>query len=364
MDKVLIYTMSDSMGGVEEFVLNLSRYNARNKCEYEYIVLGDKTPYQKEMEELGVKYWFIPPKSSFFRNVKSLTSCFKERRKECGTIYFNTSALIYPIPYLLALLFRYRIVLHSHSTGTNGIRRYIHLFNRNWINKICSARLACSMSAAEWMFGKRASKNKVTLIPNAIDLEKFQFSAEVRCKMRMELGVKDELVVGHVGRLTHVKNQSFLLSILREAQRCGIDCKLLLVGEGEDRDALMAQAEDFGIFERVIFYGQSFNIAPLMSAMDCFVMPSFVEGFPVTVVEAQAAGLPCLLSSNITSEINITGNIKFLPLDAPCSEWMNQIRDMASNRYDGVAILQERGFSVSDLEESVQKAIAYRSTDG
>ena len=351
MEKILIYAMSENMGGVEEYVLNLSRFNFEKKATYEYVILGKKTPYREEMEKLGVKIHYIPQKSELKKNICELRNLLKRERQECDIIYFNTSSLCYPVPYILAKKYNYKIVLHSHLTGADGIRRYVHLFNRWWINKICYKRLACSTPAAIWMFG---NEDNVTIIPNAIQIERFKYLSEKRCELRKQLKFDEEtIVVGHVGRLSAVKNQSFLLRLISE----GINMKLLLVGDGEDEKKLRQEARELGIEDRTIFYGKTKEPEKLMNCMDCFVMPSFVEGFPITLVEAQANGLPCLVSDVITKETNITGHVWYKSINRPINEWLNIIEEIAGKRYNGTQILNDKGYNVEKLEAMVRNTI-------
>lgn len=357
MDKILVYALSENVGGVEEYVLNLSRYNSEHECEYQYIVLGDHTPYMDELEKLGVTYYYIPKKRKVFANIKALSNLFKKCREECDVIYFNTSALVYPIPYLLALYYNYRIVLHSHLTGTTGARKYIHYINRSWINKKCVRMMACSKMAGNWMFGNKNMKN-VFVIPNAINLSNFSFCLSDRIRMRKELNLDNEFVIGHIGRLHSVKNQEFLINMLSTAKRLNINYKLLLVGDGADERKLKQLSYNLNVNDRVIFYGRTDKPWTVMNCMDCFVMPSLVEGFPVTLIEAQANGLPCIVSDTITQEVNVLGKVTFCSLKDDYSVWIKAIKDNAIPRYNSDQ-LKDLGYDVVDLERKVRNIILH-----
>ena len=157
----------------------------------------------------------------------------------------------------------------------------------------------------------------------------------------------------HVGRLVKEKNQLFLLEIIAEAKHQGLNFKLLLVGNGEDDCKLKRKAQKLGIADKVIFYGGSNSPEKLMNCMDCFVMPSIFEGFPVTLVEAQAAGLPCLVSDIVSKEVNVTGYVEFASLkESPC-EWVKKISKL-KGRYNGTVILREKGYAVDELEQKIR----------
>jgi len=356
MDKVLIYAMSVNVGGVEEYVLNLSRYNSDMHFKYEYIIDGMKTPYEEEMKALNLKYYFLPHKKNLVKNIIALEKLFKERRKDCETIYFNTSGIYYPIPYILARKYKYRIIIHSHLTGSSGWRVIVHKLNRAWIMPYCSKMFACSTPAARWMFGKKNLEN-VIIIPNAINLKRFEFAPLKRELLRSELGLKGSFVLGHVGRLTEVKNQSFLIELMVEAKRKDLNYMLLLVGDGEDMQMLKNKARQLGVSDKIIFYGKSNNPEDLLNCMDCFVMPSIREGFPITLVEAQANGLSCVVSDAITKEVNITGHIEFMSLHDTTFRWLDTISAIKCSRYDCKTLLRSSGYDVNELGNRVGRLL-------
>ena len=357
--------MLSGVGGVERYVLNLSAFTENPRDRYGYIILGDNTVYEKELTTYGVDYFFITHKDvSITKNIRETKKLFKELRTEYDTIYFNTSGLFYPIPYIIAHHEGYKIVLHSHLhlhlhlhiKPTEVIRYFIHYFNRFWINKLVAQRLACSTPAAKWMFGRLADTAK--LVPNAIDLEKFRFREDVRKERRAELKLSDDtILLGNVGRLTPFKNQCFLLKILAACKERDSHVKLLLVGNGEDQQTLKTVADQLGVIDHVIFYGKSDMPQELMCAMDCIVMPSLREGFPITLVEAQAFGLPCFVSTEITEEVNISGNIQFISLEESAEKWADMIMKEPPQRYDCIDLLREKGYDVRHLETTVYKLL-------
>ena len=351
MDKILVYALSENVGGVEEYVLNLSRYNSGKYYEYEYIILGSSSPYENEMRELGVKYYFVTPKRHFLKNIRDYINLFKNGKRRYKAIYFNTSVLVYPIPYILARIFGYPIILHSHSAGTNGLRKIIHLFNRSWVKRMCCLKFACSSLAGHWMFGEK--NEDFVIIPNAIDLYRYKFNSNKRKEIRTQLGINDEIVLGHVGRLSSVKNQKYLLRILEQAKKEGYNWKLLLVGDGEDELSLKEEVKLLGLTKDVYFYGRTSHTEWTLSAMDCFVMPSIVEGFPISLVEAQASGLSCVVSDTITEEVNLLGNITFISLQSTYMEWVNAINNISLVRNENINLLEKMGFDVFTIENLV-----------
>ncbi len=351
MEKVLIYALSEGYGGIEEFALNLLRFDPMGVHRFGFGILGHKTVYEQELKDLGAEYFFIPPKRKVLANIRCFWKLLGELRGTYDTVYFNTSGLYYPMPYLLAALRGYRIVLHSHLMPAEDWKAPLHKFNRLWIGRLCQGKLACSRDAARWMFGKKASQ--ATFVPNGVELERFAYDPEKALQVRRQLKLEGKFVIGHVGRLAPVKNQKRLLEILAAVNEIQADGTLLLVGAGQDLENLKAQAEQMGLARQVIFYGATRQPQIPMLAMDCFVMPSLAEGFPVTLVEAQAAGLPCLVSTHVTEEVNLTGDVTFLPLEADNSLWAKTICSLPSGRQDHRERLISLGFDAGGLSARV-----------
>lgn len=351
MGKVLIYAMLEGFGGVEEYVLNLLRYSETGAERYGYVILGEKTVYEDTLKRYGADFFFIPPKRELIKNIKSLWRLFGQLKGTYDTVYFNTSGLYYPVPFLFAKMQGYKIVLHSHSREVHDRREPIHNVNRWWIGKMAGVKLACSTPAARWLFGKKSGE--AILVPNAVDLGRFAYDEAQRKQVRQKLGLEDAFVIGHVGRFTQVKNQTRLLDILAAAKKQRLDTKLLLVGDGEDEAMLREKVRTLGISDDVVFYGSTRNTEVPMQAMDCFVLPSLAEGFPVTLVEAQGAGLPCVASDAVTKEVNITGDVTFLSLEESNETWGETILSQNVTRRNNQELLRAKGFDAADLDARV-----------
>ena len=351
LKKVLIYIMSEGKGGVEEYVMNLARYTDAPSKKYGYLVMGKSTVYEEELRKLGVEYFFVPPKSKPLANINAYRKLLRQLRAQYDTIYFNTSGLYYPVPYLFAMWNKYRIVLHSHSVGGTNIKSVFHIINRAWIDRRVCARLSCSTPAGKWMFGE---DRVFTLIPNAVKLERFIFNPGNREDCRRKYALGEDFVIGTVGRLHQGKNQVFLVEILKALLDRQVQARLLLVGDGDMRNAIGEKAEALGVSDRVVFAGQTDRSEYFYSAMDCFMLPSYAEGFPITLIEAQANGLPCVVSDRVTRETNISGRIEFLPIEASPQAWAERAVQN-QGRYSCIDVLKEKGYDVSDIHDRVWK---------
>lgn len=245
-----------------------------------------------------------------------------------------------------------RIIMHSHASSVDGQRRWLKsLFHRTcrlFLPMIGTDYMSCSDLATKWMF-PHVDASRVRMLNNGVDLRKFAYNEEMRQQVRGELGISNELLVGHVGRFAYQKNHEYLLRVFAKLKNVRQDAWLLLVGVGELRDAMRTLAGELGIAESVIFYGASPRVCDLFQAMDVFVLPSHFEGLPIVGVEAQAAGLPVVFSSEITREAKILDNVSFVGIDADSEEaWVNEICSVSSvGRRESQTEMEASGFSIA-----------------
>lgn len=188
---------------------------------------------------------------------------------------------------------------------------------------------ACSDKAGKWLYGEKATKQaNYRMIPNGVNLKRFAFCEEKRQQMRQELGIaKDTFVLGHIGRITAPKNHQFLAELFAEYHKENPNSRLLLIGNGELFETVQQQCVQLGISDAVIMVGSKTNTEDYYQAMDVFVFPSLWEGLPVSVVEAQANGLPCLLSDVITHDVDLTDQVKYLSLTDK-KAWLREVADI------------------------------------
>lgn len=254
-------------------------------------------------------------------------------------------------------------IAHSHNTMlrsslTRPLKQILHSFAREWYTKDATQLWACSHKAAEFLFSPDELQRKgYGFIPNGIDTTRFRFDPAVREAIRKKLGLTEMMVVGSVGRFCYQKNQSFLLKVFSELVRKNSESRLLLVGEGEDRSRLEQTAKELGVSEKVIFLGVSDQVEQVLCAVDVFVSTSRFEGLPVTVIEAQAAGLPCVLSKSITTECQILSHISFLELSAGSAAWAETLLDLSTTKIDRAncaTAVFDAGFDAAQVAAYVQ----------
>ena len=249
-------------------------------------------------------------------------------------------------------------IAHSHNSELRKsfFRPFKLVLHRIFVRTdlSCATHLwACSEAAADFLFYPAVFHGRgIQIIPNGIDTERFRFRSDIRIQKRDDMGLSEKFIIGHVGRMCYQKNQSFLLDIMAVMHRT--DAVLLLVGTGEDLDELKSKANDLGISDRVIFYGSSKMVEELLWAMDVFVLPSKFEGLPVTLVEAQSAGLYCIVSDKVSKESDLTDIVCFIPCDDPL-EWVDALESVRFNeeRSAYAGVVRSAGFDIADISSMI-----------
>jgi glycosyltransferase involved in cell wall biosynthesis len=235
-------------------------------------------------------------------------------------------------------------IAHAHSSNQTKDAKYLlKLFFKRSIVKYSTHLFACSQAAGTWMFGC----GDFHVLNNAIDTASYVYNSHTAQQVRTELGIpKEALVIGHVGRFAPPKNHEFLVRIFANLPETA---RLLLVGEGELRQTVEQQVEALGIRDRVIFAGLRKDVPRMLQAMDVFVFPSIYEGLPVSIVEAQAAGLPCLISDKVPIECKKTDLVQQIPLDADALAWSTAVlKSAALPRRDTSQEIKAAGFDITE----------------
>lgn len=340
-------------GGAETMIMNIYRSIDRTKIQFDFMIHTDKEcDYNDEIIKLGGKIYNVPRYigRNHFKYKKAWKSFFNihpEYKIVHG--HMRSTAVIY-----LSIAKNHGLITiaHSHSTASRGnkIEQLVKNIMQYPIRFIADYLFACSNEAGRWLFGKKAiTKDNYKVIKNAINIEKYIFNECKRNEMRSILGIEDKFVVGHVGSFTYPKNHKFLISVFYEIQKKYKDSILLLVGDGELRSHIQKHIDDLGINDKVKLIGVVGNVNDYMQAMDVFVFPSLWEGLPVTVVEAQAAGLQCFISDKITEEVCITPCIKSISLNESVKNWGYKIISSKKNRgYETSFYIEKGGFDIYD----------------
>ena len=334
-------------GGLETMIMNYYRHIDRNKVQFDFLVHREfEADYDQEIQSLGGKIYrisrLVPWSSSYKKELKLFFQKHPEYKivhvhQDCLSSVALKCAKDCGIPVRIA---------HSHSSSAVKNLRYpikVHYMKK--ISKYATKLFACGKQAGDWMF----CGNDYEIIRNAIDTTKYQYSQRVEAEVRAELGLSDELVVGHVGNFTPAKNHLFLLEIFVEILKLNQKAKLLLVGGGDARNSIEEKAHELGVYEHVIFTGVRTDVNRVMQAINVFVFPSIYEGLPVTMVEAQAVGLPCIISDCVSDECIVTNglvNSKRL-VDTP-KQWAEYILQYANKTKENhIHEIEDAGYDIS-----------------
>lgn len=322
MKRLLCIIGNMNSGGAETFLMKIYRKLDRAKYQMDFCVnVKDECFYSKEIRELGGNIFYVPPKSENTKEFKKQLADLIKRENYKYVLRITSNAAGF-MDLKVAKKAGAEICAARSSNSSDGTSltvKMIHRLGRILWGKYVDVKFAPSDLAAEYTFGKKAvRRGEVAALHNAVDLSIYKYYPEERIRIREEFGIQDRTVVGHVGRFMAQKNHAFLLDAFYEIKKQNDNAVLLLVGgNGNLEEQIHQKVTDLGLQDSVIFTGVRSDIPQLMSAMDVFVMPSFFEGMPNTVIEAQATGLPCVIADTITKEANITGLVKYLPLGDP-----------------------------------------------
>ena len=352
MKKVLQIVDSMHQGGIQAFIMNVYRNINRKDIQFDFLVFRlDKQLYEEEILSLGGSIFKCPGRrEGIIKNKKALDSFFSNH-KEYTVVHYHASSLSFidPLVYARKNGIEKRIIhCHSSSFIGNPIHIVLHNINKQRIGRIATDFYSCSAPATKWMFGGTKVEKQVVKIVNGINVSKFKFNDKERTKIRKELHSNDkDLIVGHIGRFSAVKNHKFLVDIFIELKLLNQNAKLCLVGDGELFDEIKSYVNEKQIEESVIFLGNRTDIPELLSAFDLLVLPSQYEGFPVTAVEAQAAGLPVYYASTITNEVMINRNVCAINLSESAKQWAETIINTNAQRIYTQDDILDAGFDIN-----------------
>lgn len=336
MQIALVCNSAFGTDGISMFVLNNHRLFGHDGMRYHLIYSSIHSSndvvkdYMDDFCNDGDKAVYIPKKGRMLSYALHLFQYLEREHIDVLHVHGSSAAILLEM-VVAKLAGVEKIVTHSHNTSGNHNR--IHKILRPMVNVLADEKLACGKLAGKWMYG---AKHGFTVIPNCIDTDKYRYNPAVRDEVRRELRIGDDpTVIGHVGVFSAVKNQSFLLKLVKSLNDSGKGkYKLLLIGEGMLFDDVKHEAEEMLLSNDATFLGNRSDVNRLMMAMDVFCLPSLYEGFPIVTVEAQAAGLPVILSENISKEVGITDLVTLLPVDKGLDCWIEKIGEVQAKSTD------------------------------
>lgn len=361
----MVCTVPTDKSGIPMVIFNLLKAFDRSDMQIGYVSINEPDEFfRKELDSLGVTLHVIP--RTIKKSLGYISALAKVARDyDVMHVHGNSATMVLEMIAARIAGVKGRMT-HSHNTSCN--LKKVDALARPLFYRLCNMRVACGDAAGKWLFRNR----DFHILNNGIDTAKFRFNPEKRVQIRQELNIKDsETVVGHIGNFLEVKNHRFILSVFREFLEIVPESRLLLCGNGPLMDEMKEMATTLGISERVIFAGSIPNPQDYMQAMDTIIMPSHYEGFPLTMVEEQANGLPILAADTITDKTNLADLVTFKSLDEGADVWANElyriiskaerttecsdkaIKKIISNKYDITEVARE----LKDLYNSATNAI-------
>lgn len=377
---VLVLITVMDRAGAETMMMNYLRNINREKIHIDFLInRAEKADYEEEIEKLGSRvYHMCPLYPGKFRRYKKEFRQFLENHPEYKIIHSHLEERSY---FALKIAKQMKVpirIVHAHSMPKHfDIKMPVRYYFRKKVQKYCTHRFACGEEAAKWLFGTNACielKDAVEsgnlsaypiLMKNAVDTTEFYADETKRKKIRKQLKIKDkELVIGHIGRFTYEKNHPFLVDIFNIVNQYMPDSRLLLIGGGKPQKEVETKAnikkkvKQLGINSKVKFLGVRDDINDLMNGMDILVMPSISEGFPVTLMEAQSAGLRCLVSDRVSYQCNVTEEMQYMSLEQGEEEWANKILSFCTLQLNAEEMNEKvkvAGFDIKQNAEWLEK---------
>ena len=354
--RVLCVVTQMNRAGMENRLIDIYRNIDHNRIQFDFYTFRlDAGQYDNEILSMGGKIYYNAPISikqvysisgrfaAFFRLHHEYRIVHAHMNQWCGLILKGAEMACVPV----------RIAHSRTALQTKTLKNAIKNLIKLPTNRYATHYFAVSKYAGHWLYGSKAMKQgRVEVWPNAIDSVKFQYNEDVRAEVRNELKLDDSFTIMHVGNLRPEKNHSFLLNVCAKLINEESNSKLVLVGKDESGGTYTKLAAKLGISDKVLFLGSRNDIPRLLQAGDVFVFPSLYEGLPGAVMEAQAAGLPCIVSDTITKEICITPLVEQLPLSISAEKWAVRVLARRNEERENTRQYFEKdGFDIHSLVE-------------
>lgn len=357
--RILHMIGSLGIGGSQAFIMNIYRKIDRNRVQFDFIVDSPEYIYYvPEIERMGGRVFYFPKfngKNYFV--IKRFWTQFLEEHKEYRVLHSHVRS--YASLYIpIAKSFGLWTIIHSHSNSNgSGVIPFCKNILQLPLRIQADYFMACSQDAGEWLFGKQICRsNRFFIVKNAIDVDDFVFDKNRRVKTRVELGLRNEFVLGFLARVTVPKNPLFVIDVMKELISMIPDAKLLFVGDGELLYEVKEKVEALKIQRNVIITGARTDVSNLLSAMDCYILPSLWEGLGISLIEAQTSGLSCICSEEIKDEAIISNLVTRYPLSKGAKMWAEKIFLMQKDRTrpDMTETIKTAGFDSGENTDWLQ----------
>lgn len=348
-----------NFGGVENFLYQYYKHIDHSVVHFDFLFISQDSMTTRWQDETfcDSRHLALDINARDSRSIYKAVRDFLKSHHQYDCIHINTGNLTIQLPCLAAARevgIKCRIA-HSHSAGNgenkSGLKRILTKIIQKKIYHDSTVRVACSNEAAEHIFGSNVRHDSITIIPNAIDTQLYKVNNEFGKEVKCEFGITNEKVFIQVGNFYAVKNHSFTLDVFHALDNTFENWRLLIVGTGELEDEIKQKAEKLGLSRKIVFTGYRTDVYKLLQAADCLIMPSLWEGFPISTIEAQAAGLAVICSDRIPRSVDVTENCQFVSLQV--NEWINACIASKRGSSKQMDMVKKAGFDISDAAEKL-----------
>ena len=343
-------------GGAETMVMNYYRAIDKSKIQFDFMVhRQERGAYDDEIEAMGGRIFRMCPiyPQNLFKYQQMLRTFF-DNHSEYKILHSHMSELGY---FAFKEAIRYDVpvrICHAHNapvfsseTAIEKLKRIPRELLARQMRKLSTDYFTCSQIAGEWLFGKKNSE-KLIFMRNAIDAQLFAYNATRALRVKADFGWTDKFVIGHVGRFCPQKNHDFLIEIFHEFHSEHPESILALIGSGELQGKIQEKVRNLRLEKDVYFLGNRADMPDIYQAFDVFLFPSFYEGLPVSLIEAQASGLPCVISDIISNQTRLTPAYYPVSLKEKPEQWVTQLEKCmdCNERHITTEYIIQAGFDI------------------
>lgn len=370
---VLEIASMQARAGIENYLMNMLREFDHGKIQVDFLCsIGESGPFDEEILSYGGRIFRVPGTGmsiiKVVRHFQAVKKILKEH-PEITTVHIHANTAIGCLDARVAKAMKVpQIIVHSHSNDCKGFRRHLlHIVSKAFIRGCATRNFCCSDAAGKWMFG---GNGKYYVMRNAICLSKYRFNPKIRDQIRLKNNWQDCKVIGHVGRMEAPKNHKLIIEVFNIIHKEHPETRLLLIGDGELRSKIRHQIVEYALQSDVIIVNQTDIVHEYLMAMDLFLFPSIWEGLGIALIEAQASGLPCLVSGTICDEVKITDLLHVCSLADDSATWahyawdlLNSVNDrgLSDNYIDQLA---KAGYDVSMAAKQLSNIYISMSSQG
>jgi glycosyltransferase involved in cell wall biosynthesis len=346
--RVLEIASMNNRAGIENFIMNVLRNIDHDKCQIDFLYTTNLIgPYDDEILSYGCNIYRIEPTGRSITMIKKHNDSLKKLLLDINpdVVHIHGNTAIGCLDSIVAKRLKInKIIVHSHNSSCGGLRsKILHYLFKPLINFSATDKLGCSIAACEWMF----YRNNFKVVNNGIDTSKYKYCKKTDSSIREKYNLFDYKIIGHVGRFTLQKNHGFIIDTFKIVHERDKNTKLMLIGSGETKIEVIKKIEMLNLSDSVLILDEVYNINEIMQSFDLFVLPSKWEGLGIVLIEAQAVGIPCIVSESIVEEAKITDLVHTVSLKKGPKEWADKVLNLiTSDKKDYREELIDSGYDI------------------